>query len=51
MILVAGDTRFKIACTPENLRELGVGFLISEGLVVEDIDKLYGVCYAFENKE
>jgi len=34
--LVIGDIRFKIACTPENLRELAIGFLISEGLVVED---------------
>jgi len=33
--LVIGDARFNIACTPENLRELAIGFLISEGLVKE----------------
>jgi FdhD protein len=31
--LVIGDTRVNIACTPENLRELAIGFLTSEGLV------------------
>jgi len=34
--LVVGDTRFNISCTPENLRELGIGFLITEGLVTDD---------------
>lgn len=31
--LVVGDIKFKISCTPENLRELAIGFLVSEGLI------------------
>jgi len=34
--LVVGDTSFNISCTPENLRELGIGFLITEGLVTDN---------------
>ena len=30
--LVVGDMRFNIACTPDNLRELAIGFVVSEGL-------------------
>ena len=41
--LIVGDTRFNISCTPENLRELAIGFLISEGLVME-----YRICVEVE---
>jgi FdhD protein len=34
--LIVGDIRFNIACTPENLRELAIGFVVSEGLVNKD---------------
>jgi FdhD protein len=30
--LVVGGTRFNIVCTPDNLRELAIGFVVSEGL-------------------
>lgn len=32
--LLVGDIRFNIACTPDNLRELAIGFVVSEGLAV-----------------
>ncbi|HID43835.1 MAG TPA: formate dehydrogenase accessory sulfurtransferase FdhD [Archaeoglobaceae archaeon] len=31
--IIAGNMRFNISCTPVNLEELAMGFLISEGLV------------------
>ncbi|MBA7599571.1 Sulfur carrier protein FdhD [subsurface metagenome] len=30
--LMVGDIRFNITCTPDNLRELAIGFVVSEGL-------------------
>ena len=34
--LVVGAMRFNITCTPDNLRELAIGFLVSEGLATKD---------------
>jgi FdhD protein len=34
--LIVGDIRFNITCTPSNLRELAIGFVVSEGLVNKD---------------
>ena len=33
--LIAGDITLNFSCTPENLRELAIGFLVSEGLVTD----------------
>nr|WP_230972496.1 formate dehydrogenase accessory sulfurtransferase FdhD [Archaeoglobus neptunius] len=37
--LFAGKTPYHIMCTPENLKELAVGFLVSEG-IVKSIDEI-----------
>ncbi len=40
--LLVGDTSYHIMCTPENIRDLVVGFLVSEGIAnsVKDIEFL-----------
>ena len=34
--LVIGDIKLNITCTPEYLRELGIGFLVSEGIAINE---------------
>ncbi|MFO7966622.1 MAG: formate dehydrogenase accessory sulfurtransferase FdhD [Archaeoglobaceae archaeon] len=48
--IVAGELSFNISCTPQNLEEMVIGFLLSEGLVKDQL-KDHGFNIEIENNK